>query len=355
MILDDRQSFSELDPDGMLSEIENLPDQLQQAWELGMRHPLPDWQGLQQIVIAGMGGSAIGGDLVRSYALPLANIPIIVWRNYDLPAFARGAKTLVICSSHSGNTEEVLSAFERAVEVEAKVLAVTKGGELGKRAQKHDVPLWTFEHGGQPRAAVGFSFGLLLAGLSRLEIIPNPSSDLFTTVELMKERQKLLAADVPTANNPAKRLAGQFMGRWPTIIGAEHLAPVARRWRTQISEIAKALAQFEELPEADHNMVAGVEMPQALFGNTMVVFLRASGYHPRNFLRTDTTMKLLMVEGVNTNLVHAKGDSRLEEIWTSLHFGDYVAFYLAMAYGVDPTPVHAIEDLKQQLQEPTGD
>ena len=160
MILDDWQSFSELDPQGMLSEIENLPDQLQQAWELGMSHPLPDWQGLQQIVIAGMGGSAIGGDLIRSYALPFANIPIIVWRNYDLPAFARGANTLVICSSHSGNTEEVLTAFERAVDVEAKVLVVTKGGELGKRAQKHEVPLWTFEHGGQPRAAVGFSFGL---------------------------------------------------------------------------------------------------------------------------------------------------------------------------------------------------
>ena len=139
------------------------------------------------------------------------------------------------------------------------------------------------------------------------------------------------------------------MGRWPTIIGADHLAPVARRWRTQIGEIAKSLGQFEELPEADHNMVAGVEKPESLFGSTMVVFLRGNEYHPRNQVRTDATKELLMVEGMNTDLVQARGESRMAEQWTTLHFGDYVSFYLAMAYGVDPTPVHAIEELKREI------
>lgn len=349
MILDNWQSFSDLDPEGMRSEIERLPDQLLGAWELGSSMPLPAWTGVQQIVIAGMGGSAIGGDLLRSYALPAATVPIIIWRNYDLPAFAYGKETLIICSSHSGNTEEVLSAFEWAVRVGGRILVVTRGGELGNLAQAEGIPIWKFEHDGQPRAAVGFSFGLLLAAASRLGIIPDPSDELFDAVELMKTKQENLGIEIPVVNNPAKRLAGQIMGRWPTIIGADHLAPVARRWRTQISEVAKALSQFEEIPEANHNMVAGIEKPDEMFANTMVVFLRADGYHPRNVARTDVTKKLLMVEGMNTDLVQARGETRMAEQWTTLHFGDYVAFYLAMAYEVDPTPVHAIEELKREI------
>jgi glucose/mannose-6-phosphate isomerase len=146
-------------------------------------------------------------------------------------------------------------------------------------------------------------------------------------------------------------MAGQLIDRWPTVIGAEFLAPVARRWRTQIAEIAKAVAQFEELPEADHNMVAGVEAPESLFGQTMVVFLSAQGLHPRNLKRTQVTRELLMVEGFNTDVVEAEGQSRLAQQWTSLHFGDYASYFLAMAYELDPTPVQTIENLKLRLKE----
>lgn len=349
MILDNWESFSEIDTAGMYSEILGLPDQLLHAWEVGKRNPLPDWSGITRVVIAGMGGSAIGGDLLISYALPLASIPVVIWRNYDLPGFAVGENTLVICSSHSGNTEEVLSAFDSAVEADTRILAVTTGGELAIRAEEAGVHLWTFEHSGQPRAAVGYSFGLLLAAFSRLGFIPDPSKELREAVGLMKEKQVNLKMELPAANNPAKRLAGQLMGRWPSVVGADHLAPVARRWRTQINEIAKAVGQFDELPESDHNMVAGVEHPGDLFGTTMVVFLRGKKYHPRNLIRTDATKELLMVSGMNTDLVEARGETRLAEQWTTLHFGDYVAYYLAMAYQVDPSPVHTIQELKRVI------
>jgi glucose/mannose-6-phosphate isomerase len=125
---------------------------------------------------------------------------------------------------------------------------------------------------------------------------------------------------------------------------------VARRWRTQISEVAKAVAQFEELPEADHNLVAGVVHPEALFGQTMVVFLHGAGLHPRNRLRLETTREILMVEGFNTDIVKARGATPLSQQWTCLHFGDYSAYYLAMGYGIDPTPVAAIEGLKGRLR-----
>lgn len=349
MNLDDLELFRRLDPEEMLGCIDALPAQLQQAWVLGQSLALPDCRDVRRVVMCGMGGSAIGGDLLASYAAPLSPVPLTVWRGYDLPAYAAGAETLVIASSHSGNTEETLAAFDRARERGTRLLAVTTGGELARRAESCDAALWRFEHHGQPRSAVGFSFGLLLAAVARLGLVPDPAAEIEDAVTAMRLQQGNLMAGVPAVHNPAKRMAGQWVGRWPTVIGSEHLAPVARRWRTQISEIAKAVAQFEELPEADHNLVAGVSNPEALFAQTMVVFLRGSLYHPRNLLRMDATREALMVEGFNTDAIEALGTSRLAQQWTCLHFGDYCAYFLAMAYGVDPTPVAGIEGLKERL------
>ena len=173
MNLNDLDRFKQLDTQNLLGEIDNLPDQLAYAYQLGLKLPLPDWQDFKQVVIAGMGGSAIGADLLTSYCASLSPIPVSVHRDYDLPLFARGAETLVICSSHSGDTEETLAAFEAAHKAGCRVVAVCTGGELAKRARANDIPLWTFDHAGQPRAAVGFSFGLLLAMFQRLGFIPD--------------------------------------------------------------------------------------------------------------------------------------------------------------------------------------
>ncbi len=350
MILDKWQDFAQLDTQNMLAEIDGLPDQLQAAWELGGRLELPAWEGIRAVVVAGMGGSAIGGDLLQAYAAPLASVPILVWRNYNLPAFAAGEGTLVLVSSHSGDTEETLAAYQAARRAGARVLTLTTGGELARRARQDGVPLWRFEHAGQPRAAVGYSFGLLLAALHRLDLLPDPSAELEEALGAMRTQQGSLRAPVPVVQNPAKRMAGQLMGRWPVILGADHLEPVARRWRTQISELAKAVAQFEALPEADHNMVAGVLQPEALFPHSMLLFLRGAKCHPRNQLRVEITRQILMVEGFNTDVIEAAGESRLAQQWTALHFGDYTAYYLALAYGIDPTPVEAIQGLKAQLK-----
>jgi glucose/mannose-6-phosphate isomerase len=353
MILDQWEAFQEIDAGNMLTEIDDLPDQLNNAWMLGQNMPLQPSEGVRNLVLAGMGGSAIGADMLQAYALPDLRIPIIVWRNYGLPAFV-GEDSLVITSSHSGNTEETLSAFDQALHAGARVIAITTGGELAKRAKTAEVPLWQFDHVGQPRAAVGFSFGLLLAAISRMGWLPDPAGELEDAVKAMRDQQVSLGAEVPVVQNAAKRVAGQILDRWPIVMGADFLAPVARRWRTQISEIAKAVAQFEELPEADHNMVAGVPNPEDLIPKMMVIFLRASHYHPRNIIRTDVTREVLMVEGFNTDVYEAQGDSRLAQQWTALHFGDYVSFYLAMSYGIDPSPVPAIEGLKERLKDHTG-
>ena len=352
MDLDDLNRFKQLDTLNMLGEIDNLPDQLGSAYQLGLQHDLLGWKDIRQVVIAGMGGSAIGADLLASYCAPLAPIPVTVHRDYGLPLFARDAETLVVCSSHSGNTEETLDAFEAARKAECRVIVVTTGGELAKRARENHIPVWTFEHAGQPRAAVGFSFGLLLGLFQRLGFISDQKEALEDALASMKQSQERIKAEVPTVKNPAKRYAGQLMGRWVTIVASGVLSAVARRWKGQLNEITKAGANFEILPEADHNTLAGTMHPQEVLNpHTMTLFLRAPSDHPRNRLRSDLTRKAFMLEGMNTDFVNARGRTPLAHMWTMILFGDYVAYYLAMGYGVDPTPVEALEDFKRSMAE----
>lgn len=351
MNLDDASSFDVTDPQNMLAAIDGLPDQLKIAWNLGQRLSLPSWEGIKQIVIVGMGGSAIGADLLTAYAVPHCPVPVMVVRGYDLPAWAHGPETWVIASSHSGNTEETLSAFDQASVSGCRILAICTGGKLATAALQAGIPLWQFDHKGQPRAAVGYSFGLLLAAFVRLGFLQNPEDDLRIAIEAMKTQQEQVKGTVPVERNLAKRLAGQCMNRWVSVIAPDFLEPVARRWKGQVSELAKAWGQFEVIPEANHNTLAGVVNPENLLTQMVVLFLQASKNHPRNQLRTQMTKEIMMLEGLGTDFVYAQGDSRLAQMWTLIHLGDYFAYYLAMLYGANPTPVEAIEGLKTRMKD----
>ena len=210
MDLNDYKLFKKIDTQDYLGEIENLPSQLENAYQQGMTLELPAWQSIRRVLIAGMGGSAIGADLLAAYAAPLSPVPIVVQRSYTLPAWASGPDTLVIASSHSGNTEETLAAFEQALHSSCRMLALCTGGSLAQAAMESKIALWTFDHHGQPRAAVGFSFGLLLALLARLELIPEPGDELARAISAMRKQQASLQAGVPVVSNLAKREAGQL-------------------------------------------------------------------------------------------------------------------------------------------------
>ncbi|MFO8035504.1 MAG: bifunctional phosphoglucose/phosphomannose isomerase [Anaerolineales bacterium] len=352
MHLNDHETFPSIDTQNMLSEIDGLPDQLVSAWEMGQQFPLPPWKGITRVVIAGMGGSAIGGSLIKAYAAPLGDVPITVHRDYGLPSWVKGKETLLIVSSHSGNTEETLSAFEAGLGNGCRMIGITTGGRLAEKAVEggEDVTLWRFDHPGQPRAAVGYSFALLLAALFRLGLIPDPTPEVEDAAAALREQQKELLSEVPIAKNPAKRLAGQLVDRWVCVLGAGLMEPVARRWKGQLNELAKTWAQFEALPEADHNTLASIFNPENLLLKTAALFLRGDAAHARNQLRGELTKKYFMLEGLNTDFVDASGKTRLAQQWTVLHLGDYVAYYLAMLYEEDPTPVAAIEHLKEELK-----
>lgn len=357
MNLDDSTTFATLDKQDMLAHIDGLPDQLQTAWELGLSKDLPEMPGLRQVLVAGMGGTIIGADLLEAYLAPRCPLPIFISRDYDLPAWANSPETLVITISHSGNTAETLSAFSQATGRGCQRLAITTGGELAQEATRTAAPLWIFEHSGQPRAAVGYSFGLLLAACKHLDLLPDAAgvaNELDEAIAAMRAQQAGWRAEVPAAQNPAKRLAGQLVGRWVAVFGSGVLAPVARRWKGQVNELAKAWAQFEILPEADHNTLAGALQPEAGLAQMIALFLVSASDHPHNRLRAELTRKSFMLEGLNTDLITAAGEGTLAHQWTTLLLGDYVAYYLAMAYGADPSAVDAIVGFKTEMAAATG-
>jgi len=351
MNLDDTTAFLKIDTNNMIELIDSLPQQLLEAWQVSKDYPLPIWKNVRQVLICGLGGSAIAADLLTAWLEPQCKVPLFVHRNYELPAWAGGEETVVIASSHSGNTEEVLTSFQRAIDQRCRVIALTRGGELARLANQKDIPVWVIHHPGPPRAAVGYSFGLLLSIVARLHLINDPSAEVEAAVEAMRQHQQWLKPAVPLAQNPAKRLAGQLLNRWVVFLAADFLAPVARRWKGQVNELAKAWAEFEVLPEADHNTLAGLLHPENNLSHFMAVFLRSSLYHQRNILRTDLTKQAFLCEGLNIDFYEPRGNTALTQQWVALHFGDYLAYYLAMLYEVDPTPIDALEEFKRSLQE----
>jgi glucose/mannose-6-phosphate isomerase len=350
MNLDDLEFFKKTDTQNFLAQIDGLPDQLAQAWDLAQTLPLPDFKDIQNIIISAMGDSAIGAELAAAAVSSGIRLPVTVHRGYDLPAFASGKGTVVLCISHSGNSEEVLTAFDAAIKNNCSIIVISTGGEIAKRAVEKNIPLWTFSYKGTDTMGIAYPFSLTLALFARLGFIPDPSVDIAEAVAMMKRSQQHIVAEMIAAKNPAKRYAGQLVGRWVTFVATENLAPIARRWKTQINQIAKAGANFEIIPEATHNtLIATINPNQTLNAHTMTLFMRAKSDHPRNHLRSDLMRQAFMLEALNTDVIDARGESIIAHYWTLIIFGDYMAYYLAMAYGADPAEEDAFVNFKRSL------
>ncbi len=353
MNLDDLALLQRLDPQNMIGYIQALPDQLAEAWEAGQHFNLPGHPDkVERVAICGMGGSAISGELLATLVEDSCRVPISVVRDYTLPAWAEGPSTLVVALSHSGGTEETLTAARQAVERKTQLVAITTGGELADLVEAAGGVVWKYSYPSLPRAAVGWLYGLLLAGFSRLKLAPDLSADVAEAVERMRNSREAFAPQTLAARNAPKRYAGQLMDCIPVIWGAGLLAPVARRWKTQINENAKSSAFFEVLPELDHNTVVGISTPDELLRKHkfQIIQLLSPKYdHPRNAIRHQATLELFREQGIITDTVRGRGESRLAQQMSLVQFGDYVSYYLAMAYAVDPTPIEPITMLKDKL------
>jgi len=347
--LDDSAYLQSIDPDGMGARVSELPLQCKEARTLAEGCSLPiEYSLVDAIVILGMGGSAISGDLVRTLIGDECSIPILVNRDYDLPGFVND-HTMVIASSYSGNTEETLFAFSRALERGAWPLAITTGGKLAEVCKEQNLPLIIFEYKSQPRAALGYLFLPILGILQQLNLIGNKSAELDEAVALLERLQKEIGVDVPEKHNPAKQLARRLEGQLPVIYGADHLSEVARRWKCQINENSKGWAFWEVLPELNHNAVAGYEFPAVLAKTMRVLMLSSELYLPRHRARFRVTGEILDQKRIANETIQVQGESRLAQALWAIQFGDYVSYYLAALRGIDPSPVSMIAHLKERL------
>lgn len=350
--LDDLSGYPAFDPGQMQEKIKAMPLHVQDAWRIAQASPLPDdYRQVRRIVVLGMGGSAIGADLLGGLMAEAGAVPVEVVRGYTLPHYVSGPDTLVIGSSKSGDTEETLSAFAQAQERGARLLAISTGGKIAAIAEKAGIPAWRFTFEGQPRAGVGYSFVLLLGLACRLGFYPDAAVELEQAAAQMKAMQESLVAEVPTDANKAKQLALALYGKIPAIFGSGFLAPVARRWKGQFNENSKQWGLWEDMPELNHNLVVGLGNPQAALDNVAVIFLRSSFDHPRVQVRYDVTGDLVRRNHTALHEVCGEGATRLVQMFSLIHFNDFVSYYLAALNGADPTPVDNIAYLKGRLAE----
>ncbi len=351
MTLDDTQAYRRLDREGMGALIEGLPAQCRAAWEQALTFPLPhEYRGARRIVVAGMGGSAIGGDLAADLQAFDGYAPVSVHRDYGLPPLV-DQDTLVIASSYSGHTEETLSSAEEAWARGARVLAMTTGGKLARRCQDRGTAVFPVPLKGPPRTALGYSLFPLLAFLQRLGVARDRAPDVGEAIAEMERLAGGLHPSAATAGNPAKALAERIGERAVVTLGAQHLTSVARRWKCQIAENSKAWAFWEALPEAHHNAIEAMGEQSVNRDGFFVVLLRGDAYSPRMARRSDLTAEALERAGIPHQVVSAAGESALAQMMTAVLMGDWVSYYLALLRGVDPTALPIIDWLKERMAE----
>jgi glucose/mannose-6-phosphate isomerase len=336
-----------LDGSQMLEKVRSLPRQLLAGFDLGCAA----WANLEPakpaaLVVAGMGASAIGGDLLRLHLAGRSDVPVEVFRDYGLPGIV-SRDSLIVISSYSGNTDEALACFSDAIRIGARTVCVTSGGRVREEARRQGIPIAVIPSGLPPRAGLGYSFAVLLALALKVGLCEHPGRDLeecATTLEGLNATYSAGGNDP----NPAARLADQLVERVPIIYCSNHLDAVGLRWKNQFCENSKGPAFVSFVPEANHNDVMGWELPDSGM-RAGVVVLRTAEEHPK------VARMLSLVGQVIGDRAHfcgefrGQGSSLLSRVFSLILLGDYASVYLALRRGVDPTPIRTIEEIKDRL------
>jgi glucose/mannose-6-phosphate isomerase len=342
----DAEAVAAVDSTGQAADILDLGDHLQDAlWrvESAALEPVDAPAGL---IVAGMGGSAVGGRLALGAIGGRLRRPMVVADGYALPGWA-GPETLVLCSSYSGATEETLAAYDDAVARGARRVVATTGGPLIDRARADGVPVIPVPGGFQPRAAVGYALVAALEAAALCGAAPSLREEIEAAAGLAGELAAEWGPDGPD-DGEAKALARRLHGTVPVIAGAELAAAAAYRWKCQINENAGLPAFAGALPEVDHNEVVGWP---AADGRLSAVFLEDPGAHPRNRLRSELTAEQAAAGAAVVVRVAARGETPTERLVSLVLLGDLVSLYLAVLRGEDPVSIPPIDALKAALAE----
>jgi glucose/mannose-6-phosphate isomerase len=341
-----REAIARVDSSGQLADVLALPEHLRDALWRVESAIMQGWDTSAGLVVAGMGGSAIGGALARAALGDHASRPIFVTRAYGLPPWTT-PDTMVLCASYSGDTEETLACYESAAALGAQRVAVTTGGRLAEMARADGVPVIPLPGGFQPRAAVAYMTVAALEVAALCSAGPRLTSEIDVAASHTEQLVAEWGPDAPE-DSLAKSLARGLLGTIPLIVGAGLTTPVAYRWKTQINENAKLHCFTHELPELDHNELVGWEGAREV-GRFAAVFLDDSDAHPRVKQRMELTERMIAGKAVVSFRQETRGQTAIERVISLVLLGDLVSIYLAALRGVDPGPVEALEELKAAL------
>ncbi len=338
-----------MDASGMLSLIEQLPAMMEKGWDAADATNIPEAGKISCLVISGMGGSAISGDIAATVLRDAADYPVIVNRNYGCPKFV-GPSTLFIAISYSGNTEETISSFKEALRRKTPMIAISSGGQIKELSEKNNVPFIEIPTGLPPRAALGYILSSLLNVIYRSGLHDGLKDDFTAALALIKKLQKKYGPSVNFRENEVKQAAARLSGKIPVLLACDGTTyAAALRWKTQMNENSKMTALLSVFPELSHNDM--VNFAQLKPGEHVLSFvlLRDEADAERMKKRIEITKSLLSGHVGGISEIWSQGKSMLERLMSLVIYGDYLSVYLAFLGGIDPTPVEIIDKLKKEL------
>ncbi len=348
--IDDLKLINKIDQHGMLAELERFPGQLREARQLGSGLKLPaDYKKINKILICGMGGSAIVGDLLLGYLKLESDLPVLVNRDSRLPAFVDN-RTLVFLVTYSGNTRETLYNYRDARAKKAKIIAVTSGGKMLNEAERKKIPYVKVRADGLPRASIGLLFFPVLNVLQRLGIIPDKQRDIQETLQVITRLSRQWGRYSRVKQNRAKSLALSLFGKIPVLYGATSMMDgICRRWKGMFNENTKLFSSYNTFPEITHNEIECWQSLTPLHKSFKVIILQDTLPYPEDKKRLALSVRLIEKYIGKTETAVPVGTSVLARVFSMIYLGDLVSIYLALLYATDPSLMPNIDYIKKHL------
>lgn len=354
-MLDDILNIKKIDSDNVMESISLFSDQCQEAWDQSSKLQFPDeYKNVENIIVCGMGGSSFTPKTVKELYFDKITKPYEIINGYDLPAYAN-QNSLVILSSYSGTTEEVLSCLEQAKETKSKITVVTKGGDLEKYISDTDGVGFIFNAknnpSNQPRVGVGYTIFGHLGILYSLGFIDLDSKEVEEAIEYSRIVGQKMSADINTDQNPAKQLAITLKDTHPFLIAAEHFRGYVNGFANQINETAKMISDYRYIPELNHHLMEGLKNPDNLKENAIFVFLKSNLYSKNISLRFDITKDVVEKQNIKTHQIEFEGDTKLKQVLEGLVLSGFTTMYMAALYGINPAKIPWVDHFKSKLKE----
>ena len=356
--LDNRSIYFDLDPSGLLGRLQTLPNQCKEAWSQAKKTEFPDeWRRCTEVIIAGMGGSAIAGNLAADLAGPDPTTSIRVVRDFNIPGISgplghdSGPKPLVVVCSFSGETEETLAMFDHARSTGASMAVITGGGALAQRAAESGVPVLTVDAPGEPRSAVGYNLMLLASLLDRIGVISVSDQEVTEALAAAESMASKVGSEVPAAENPAKSLAKDLVGRLTVVYGGGNLSGMALRWKSQINENGKSWAFAELLPELLHNSVESFSGGTEIRQRTTALLLRPHQPTPQLESRYAVLGEILDRSGIEHRIITGSPGGHLAQSLSMIVLGDHFSYYMGLLNGINPSETPSIDLFKKRLSD----